>query len=411
MKHDRRYDDYDDDRPRRRSHPSRKGLSPVVSIILVLFGVLFGAAAFWVGGQFLSNIGKEHSLTDPDAKLREAAQKEPLDANEREAVDLFKKVKPSVVNVDIVQVSRLGWDERAFEQQTSAGSGFIWDDDGRIVTNYHVVADLKSHANMTARIVMADRTAYDAAIVGVAPDFDLAVLQFAQHNRPSSDKIKKIELGTSHDLEVGQKAYAIGNPFGLSLTMTKGIISALDRVIESPAKTPIPGIIQIDAAINPGNSGGPLLDKSGHLIGVNTAIASTTPNGGNVGIGFAIPSDTVNQVVTQIIKSGRILRPDLGIKLYDQRKLRQKRYDHGVMIERTTPNGPAARAGLLGLRTNPATGVVEPGDIIIAMNGKTIDSVDDYERVVRTLQPGDQIIVKILRKEAEQEVTLTVGGS
>jgi S1-C subfamily serine protease len=409
MKYDHRYDDYDN-RPHRRLAPT-KGLSPVVSVVLLLLGVFFGATALWVGGHFLTRMRNAPSLTNPDAKQREASPKEPLDYNETEAVEVFKKVKPSVVNVDLVQMKRLPWEEGVSQQQTSAGSGFIWDDDGRIVTNYHVIADMHTRPNMMVRIVMADRSAYDATIVGEARDFDLAVLQFAPHNRPTLDKIKKIELGTSHDLEVGQKAFAIGNPFGLSLTMTKGIISALDRAIESPAKTPIPGIIQVDAAINPGNSGGPLLDKSGRLIGVNTAIASATPNGGNVGIGFAIPADTVNEVVTQIIQSGRVLRPDLGIKLFDERKLRHARYDHGVMIEQTTPNGPAAKAGLLGVRRIPGSTVVEPGDIILAMSGQTINSVDDYERSIRRLRPGDQVIVKIVRKEVEQEVTLTVGGA
>ncbi len=171
---------------------------------------------------------------------------------------------------------RTRWDDRPSELQTGAGSGFIWDDDGRIVTNYHVIADVKRRPNMIIRVVLADRSAYDAVLVGEAPAYDLAVLKFAPHNQPPHDKIKKIDLGTSNDLQVGQKVFAIGNPFGLSLTMTKGIISALDRNLSSPAGTTIPGAIQIDAAINPGNSGGPLLDKSGRLIGVNTAITTPT---------------------------------------------------------------------------------------------------------------------------------------
>jgi S1-C subfamily serine protease len=410
MKYDHSYDDSIHDRSIRHPAPTR-GLSPAVSLFLLLLGVLFGGTAFWASGQFLSRTKKETVLTNPEAKLREASPREPLDADERQAVEVFKKVKPSVVNVDLVQVKRVAWDDSASERQTSAGSGFIWDDDGRIVTNFHVVAEMYTRPDMMVRITMSDRSAYDAVIVGTAPDYDLAVLQFAPHNRPSADKIKKIELGSSHDLEVGQKVYAIGNPFGLSLTMTTGIISALGRTVESPTRTPIPGIIQTDAAINPGNSGGPLLDKSGNLIGVNTAIASAVPNGGNVGIGFAIPADTVNEVVTQIIQSGRVLRPDLGIKLFDQRKLRQARYDHGVMIEQTTLNGPAAKAGLLGIRRNPVSRSLEPGDIIIAVNGQTIDSVEDYERVVRKLRPGDQATVKILRKDADQDVTLIVGGA
>lgn len=400
MNHEHRYSE---------DRPKRARANPLWSILLVLAGVALGAAAFWASDHF-----RFHSpppLTDPAAQLRQPSPKSPLDAEEHEAIDVFKKARPSVVNVDIVRRGRTGWDDRLIEQQTATGSGFIWDDDGRIVTNYHVIAPLGRRSDLIARVVLADRSAYDAVLVGAAPDYDLAVLQFAPHNLPPRQKLQKIDLGTSTDLEVGQKAFAIGNPFGLSLTMTKGIISALDQTIESPAGTPIPGVIQTDAPINPGNSGGPLLDKSGRLIGVNTAITSPSVNGGNVGIGFAIPADTVNQVVTQVIQSGRALRPELGIKLYDQRKLRQARYDTGVMIEQTAPGGPADTAGLRGIRRNPRTGRADPGDLIIALNSQPIDSVEDYEREVRKLKPGDSVKLKIVRDEAEQEVTLTVGGA
>jgi S1-C subfamily serine protease len=381
----------------------------LTAALLVWLGVTLGLVAFWAGGR-LWHARQDAQLLNPDVKPREASPKAPLDSDETEAVEVFKKVKPSVVNVDIVRVARNGWDDAPTEQQTATGSGFIWDDDGRIVTNYHVVAPLGQRSGLLPRVVTADRTAYDAVVVGTAPAYDLAVLQFAPHNRPPKEAIHKIDLGTSADLEVGQKAFAIGNPYGLSLTMTKGIISALDRTMESPAGTPIPGIIQTDAAINPGNSGGPLLDKSGRLIGVNTAISTPTPNGGNVGIGFAIPSDTVNTVVTQIIQSGRALRPDLGIKLYDQRKLRQARFDAGVMIDQTAPNGPADTAGLRGIRRNPRTGRAEPGDLIVAINGEKVDSVEDYERAVHKLKPGETATLKIIRKEVEMVVPVTVGG-
>ena len=410
MNSDNRYED-ENDRPTRRRRPEPQSFNPAVGFLLVALGITVGAAAFWAGGHFLVQANKDGPLHDPDARLREATPAQPLDAEEREGVELFKKVKPSVVNVDLVQVRRMGWGDQSTEQQTSGGSGFIWDDDGRIVTNYHVIADLKNRPNMTVRVVMADRRAFDAEVVGAAPDFDLAVLKFAPPNQPPRDAIKKIELGTSHDLLVGQKVYAIGNPFGLSLTMTSGIISALDRTIESPAHTPIAGGIQHSAPINPGNSGGPLLDKSGRLIGVNTAITTPSSNGGNVGIGFAIPADTVNQVVTQIIQSGRAERPDLGIKLYDQQKLRRARYDHGVMIEQITPNGPADKAGLRGMRVNKRTGLAEPGDLIIAINGETVETVVDYERIVRKLHAGAQAKLTIVRADVEREVVLTVGKS
>jgi S1-C subfamily serine protease len=410
MSYGNRFDDNENDHPRSRRRPETE-TSVLRTLLLLGLGALLAAGVILLVGYFR---GKKEPpvLTHPEAKLRDVSPKEPLDHEEHEGVDLFKKLKPSVVNVDIVQIKRTGWDERPAEQQTGAGSGFIWDDEGRIVTNYHVIEDLYRRQNMTARVVLADRTAYDAVVVGAAPEYDLAVLQFAPDNRPDKDKIKKIDLGSSHDLEVGQKAYAIGNPLGLSLTMTKGIISALGRPLRSPANTTIPGGIQTDAAINPGNSGGPLLDKSGRLIGVNSSIATTTEHGGNIGIGFAIPVDLVNEIVTEIIQNGRVLHPDLGIsKLYDQQKLRRARYDHGVMIETTNPNGPADKAGLVGIRLNPRTRQVDPGDIIIAINGQSVESHEDYMRIVRTLKPGEQAKLKVVRNEAEREVTLTVGGS
>jgi S1-C subfamily serine protease len=392
------------------------------SLLLVALGALIAAAAITAVGYFRAR--QDVALTNPDARPREATPAAPLDFEEREAVDLFKKLKPSVVNVDLVQRRRTGWDDRVTEVAAGTGSGFIWDDDGRIVTNFHVVAEaLRRPDLLTPRVVLADRTAYDAVVVGWAEDYDLAVLQFAPHNPPPRDKLRKIDLGTSADLEVGQKVYAIGNPLGLSLTMTKGIISALGRPLRSPVNTTIPGAIQHSAAINPGNSGGPLLDKVGRLVGVNTAIATTTEGGGNIGIGFAIPADRVNEVVTEIVRHGRVLRPDLGVKLYDQLKLRRARYDRGVMIEAVLPNGPAAKAGLQGLRANPRTGRVEPGDLILAINGEPVDSVEDYERVLRSLKPGAVATLKVMRvewvedgprkvpKEVEKEVPVTVGGA
>ncbi len=379
---------------------------------LLLLGVGLGGLGFWFGDQYWHRFrSSPEGLTDPTVTLRTPTTAQPLDGEEHEAVGLFKKVKPSVVNVDIVLLKRGGWDASTAEPtKTKGGSGFIWDNKGRIVTNYHVIEDLTRSAQLVARVVLADRSVHEAVLIGVAPQYDLAVLQFASHDQPADTKIQPIDLGTSHDLEVGQKAYAIGNPFGLSLTMTKGIISARDRVIESPAGTPIPGAIQIDAAINPGNSGGPLLDKAGRLIGVNTSITSPTPNGGNVGIGFAVPADTVNEVVTQLIQTGRVLQPDLGIKLYDQRKLRQARFDHGVMIQAVNPTGPAAKAGLLGIRPNPRTGRLEAGDLIVAINGETVDTIDDYHQTLWKLKPGDTVPVKFTRGDQEEEVTVTVGG-
>jgi S1-C subfamily serine protease len=232
----------------------------------------------------------------------------------------------------------------------------------------------------------------------------LAVLQITA----PKDKLKPIPIGSSGDLQVGQKAFAIGNPFGLSLSMSKGIISALDRDIESPTERVIPGCIQTDAPINPGNSGGPLLDKDGRLIGVNTSIA--TPSGGNVGIGFAIPVDLVNTLVPELIRSGKLLRPSLGVRLVEERLVRRAGFRKGVMIQSVQPNGPAAKAGLQGVQNDPRTGEARPGDLIVKFNNQPIDAYPQLQDALRMCKVGDTITLGIQRGEASQEVTVTLGG-
>ncbi len=204
--------------------------------LFLLLGGALAAVALGVGVYFAGKFRGERPGNDPNAQLREPTPAAPLDAEESEAVSLFENVKNSVVNVDVVMVKQGRWDEQATEQQTSGGSGFVWDTSGRIVTNYHVVDEVKKRSGTELRVVLADRTAYTAALIGTAPDSDLAVLQITA----PKDKLKPIAVGTSNDLKVGQKAYAIGNPFGLSLTMTKGLISSLNRIIESPSGIKIP---------------------------------------------------------------------------------------------------------------------------------------------------------------------------
>jgi S1-C subfamily serine protease len=395
--------DYDDRprRPRDRDEPAAPARGPVYSGLFLALGVLLGALGLW-GVSALKD--RSRAPNDPAAAPRAAVPGAPLDAEENEAVSLFEGARASVVNVDVVLLRPGRWDDMPTETATSGGSGFVWDDAGRIVTNFHVVADSLKRANTELRVVLADRTSWPAKLVGAAPDFDLAVVQIAA----PKDKLKPIAVGTAADLKVGQKVYAIGNPFGLSLTMTKGLVSSLNRIIESPTGTKIPRVIQTDAAINPGNSGGPLLDKIGRLVGVNTSIA--TPNGGNVGIGFAIPVETVNRVVPELIRDGSYLRPDLGVKLYDERRLRQARYERGVMIERVLPGRAAAKAGLRGVRYTPRGLPAEIGDIIVAVNGEKVDNVEDYERVLRELKPGAEVKVRYQRGGTEAETTVTVDG-
>src|SRR5262245_40501828 len=263
-----------DDRPRR---PQLSRISPwaiLVPLIFVAAAVLF---ALWSMGAF------RRSTPDYDAsaQARPVAPKLDPSAIEVERINLFKDVKDSVVNVDTLVIERDRFELVA--RQFGTGSGFIWNDQGHIVTNFHVIRSaLRRQGQVEVRVVMADRTPWTARIIGASPENDLAVLKI---DAPR-ERLKPIRMGTSHDLEVGQTCYAIGNPFGQSLTLTSGIVSAVDREIQSEVTDrPITGAIQTDAALNPGNSGGPLLDRAGRLIGVNTAIAS--PSGGNVGIGFA----------------------------------------------------------------------------------------------------------------------------
>ena len=368
---------------------------------LPLLGLLLGLL-LGVGLVYGTRSLTAPRLNNPDAAERVPEPRTGGDAEEDEAVRVFKQTRESVVNVDtVVRVRQL--DMRLAEQQTGTGSGFLWDDEGRVVTNFHVVREAASSRG-TLRVVLADRTAYDATLVGAAPEFDLAVLQIAAPR----DKLKKIRVGRSGDLEVGHKVYAIGNPFGLSLSMTKGIVSALDREIDSQTDRTITGVIQTDAPINPGNSGGPLLDKDGRLVGVNTAIQS--PSGGNVGIGFAIPVDTVNPVVTELIQRGRTLQPDLGLKLVDQRRVRRAGFARGVMVQSVEPLGPAEKAGLRGVVADRQTGDVTPGDVVVKVNGAAVVGNAEFTRTLSNAKPGDVWKLTVERDGETRAVEITVRG-
>jgi S1-C subfamily serine protease len=382
----------------------RPGRQPA-SLLVPLF-VLGLALLLFAGGvtAILTLWPKPTPPNDPTAQPREAVPKSNPDADEREAIDLFKAVKDSVVNVDTVVVRRTF--EMKYEAlQAGTGSGFVWDDQGRVVTNFHVIKEALQR-RLALRVVMADRSQWNTEVVGVAPEYDLAVLKI---NAPAS-QLKKIRVGSSHDLEVGQRVYAIGNPFGLSLTLTKGIISALDREIESPSGQPISGVIQTDAPINPGNSGGPLLDKDGRLIGVNTAIATAQTGGGSVGIGFAVPVDTVNAVVPELIRNGKLLKPDMGVTLFDQVRARRIGVIRGVMIAQVDPNGPAAAAGLRGIVIDRRTGEGTPGDVILRINGEDVKGNAEFERLMGRHKPGDKVTIQFVREDQTAEVEVTLRG-
>jgi S1-C subfamily serine protease len=275
------------------------------------------------------------------------------------------------------------------------GSGFIWDSSGHVVTNFHVVK-----GSDRAEVTLSDGSRWKAELVGVEPDKDLAVLKI---DAPA-DKVRGLALGTSRDLQVGQKVFAIGNPFGLDQTLTTGIISGLDREIKSISGRPIEGVIQTDAAINMGNSGGPLLDSSGRLIGVNTAILS--PSGTSAGIGFAVPVDTVNRVVPQLIANGHIERPGLGIQIVPDRVARSQRIE-GIVVSDAPPDSAAGKAGLIGVSPGPSGGWII-GDVIVSLDGKPVHESDDLYRILDTHKVGDKVPLEIVRKGDKRKVDVTL---
>jgi S1-C subfamily serine protease len=290
------------------------------------------------------------------------------------------------------------WTRNVFSVPRGTGSGFIWDEAGHVVTNYHVIEGASE-----AQVKLADGRDYRAGLVGASPAHDIAVLRIGVGFKSPPP----VPLGTSNDLKVGQKVFAIGNPFGLDWTLTTGIVSALDRSLAEQNGRTIEHLIQTDAAINPGNSGGPLLDSAGRLIGINTAIFS--PSGASAGIGFAVPVDAVARVVPQLIRHGKYIRPGLGIAVDEDinRRLAAMLRVEGVVILDVTPGSAAAAAGLKGASVT-RDGTVVPGDIIVAVQGKPVDSVGRLFARLDDFKVGDTVTLTILRQEKRVDVAVTL---
>jgi S1-C subfamily serine protease len=318
--------------------------------------------------------------------------------DEANSTEIFSKASPAVVFVTNTALRRDMFSLNVHEIPRGSGSGFIWDPSGLIVTNYHVIAG--AHR---LTVTLQDRSEYKAEVIGVAPEKDLAVLRI--DNPP--ENLVALPLGDSSELNVGRKVLAIGNPFGLDTTLTTGVVSALGREIRAPGNRTIRGVIQTDAAINPGNSGGPLLNSLGQLVGVNTAIYS--PSGASAGIGFAIPVNTVREVVPQLISYGRVLRPIIGVELASDRWIRRYRIE-GLPVVRVFPGLPAAEAGLRGVFRN-ARGDLLLGDIILAVNDKPVRSNDDFLSVIEAHQPGDQVEIRIKRGERAETLMVELAES
>jgi len=325
------------------------------------------------------------------AEPRTVTPRGDLAADEKSTIELFHKTSPSVVHITTLKVQRDFFNLNLYQIPEGTGSGLIWDEAGHVVTNFHVIRNADA-----ANITLADHSTWEAELVGTAVDKDLAVLRI----QAPPAQLHPIAIGSSHDLQVGQKAMAIGNPFGLDQTLTTGVISALGREIESLTRRPIRDVIQTDAAINPGNSGGPLLDSAGRLIGLNTAIYS--PSGAYAGIGFAIPADTVNSVVSQLIEHGKVIRPGLGIQPAPDRLARELDLN-GVLILEVQPDSAAAEAGLQPTRRDPSNGY-ELGDIVIAINGKETPSLNELFLALEQHKGGDEVTVSVLRDNKKVNV-------
>jgi S1-C subfamily serine protease len=359
---------------------------------------VFKSVSLVLAMAILATLGS--SADARQAQPRAVVPRGALAADEIATIDIFRRNSPSVVFITTLdQVINLAT-MNVREVPRGTGSGFVWDDQGHIVTNYHVVAGAR-----VAKVRLSDQRTFDAKLVGVSPDNDLAVLRIVVPER----KPAALPLGSSRDLLVGQRVVAIGNPFGLDHTLTTGVVSALDRSLDGEDGRTVHHLIQTDAAINPGNSGGPLLDSAGRLIGVNTAIYS--PSGASAGIGFAVPVDTVNRVVPELIAFGQYIRPSLGISIVDRvssfitRQLGIK----GLAVLDVAAGSSAGDAGLKPARMN-RDGSVTPGDVIQAIDGHAVETAAEMDKLLDTRQAGEKVTLSLWRdgRSYQQVLVLTV---
>jgi S1-C subfamily serine protease len=337
-----------------------------------------------------------NSQSTISAPARRVTERGALGADEVSTIKLFESAQASVVYITSLTVERDYISMNVFEIPQGAGSGFIWDTRGYIVTNFHLIQSAQA-----AKVTLSDQSMHHASLIGAEPDKDIAVLKID----PSGLRLSPIPIGTSKDLRVGQRVHAIGNPFGFDHTLTTGIISGLGREIRSVTERPIQGVIQTDAAINPGNSGGPLLDSAGRLIGMNTAIVS--PSGAYSGIGFAVPADTINRIVPQLIRSGRVKKPGLGIRVIES-DLARRNGIVGAIVANVLPGSPAEKNGLEGIH-RIASGAIELGDVITAIDNQPVEDGNDLLRVLDEKSPGDKVKLTLNRRGQIRELTVKLG--
>lgn len=360
------------------------------TLLILLAG---GAAAWWLGAH--SRFARSLAADEP----RLVAPRGDLAEDEKAVVELFRSTCDSVAFIEPIDSVSDMWGNMSEPQAIGTGSGFVWDTAGHVVTNFHVVQGLKGDLARGAVVTLHDGSQYEAQLRGVFRDKDIAVLTI---DAPP-ETLHPVVLGTSHDLQVGQKAYAIGNPYGFDYTLTHGLISALDREMTSVNDRRITGVIQTDAPINPGNSGGPLLDSAGRLIGMNTMIYSET--GSSAGLGFAVPVDEINRIVTEIIKHGRVIQPWLGLEPMPERFSEQNGLK-GVAIGNVIPGSAADKAGLRGLSRRG--GRWRLGDVILAVDGTPVKNKDDLLDVLETMEIGTTVQLRIERKGKELDVPVVL---
>jgi len=359
------------------------------------FTYLSVAAALILGSVWVS---AQVSKVSTEPQPREVAPRGPLTQDELSTIALFERNSPSVVHIESIAVRRNIFSMNLTKIPAGTGTGFVWDDQGHIVTNFHVIQNAQA-----AQVILNDHSTWNAELVGADPDKDLAVLRI----EAPQESLIPIEVGASKDLRVGQSVLAIGNPFGLDQTLTTGVISGLGREIEAVTGRTIHGVIQTDAAINPGNSGGPLLDSSGRLIGVNTAIFS--PSGAYAGVGFAVPVDEVNRIVPQLVEFGRVIKPVLGISIADDNWMRRQGIE-GVLVMNVLRGTGAEKAGLLPTRRNQ-TGEFILGDLIIGVEGRKIKDSEDLFESLERRRIGETVSVSLVRDGKKLDVPVVLSAS
>lgn len=378
--------------------------------IVLLLG-LAAVAGYWASTRLKAPRLPESPISTPaspeaeawlEATLATPAAPTELSPDERNSVKVYQATSPAVVNIT-TRTLEMDFFYGVVPVEGS-GSGFIIDQNGTIVTNSHVVSEAQQ-----IRVTLADRSSYPATVQGMDPFSDLAVLKI----EPGNKRLPTVALGNSGPLEVGQKVLAIGNPFGFQGTLTTGVISALGRTIRTESGALLDEAIQTDAAINRGNSGGPLLDSQGRVIGVNTLIIS--PSGGSIGIGFAVPVNTLKLILGDLVRYGRVRRPWLGITGYELAPeladLLQLPVDRGVLVTEVARGGPAAQAGIRGGDRWVVVGryrFLVDGDIIVSVDGQEVNTVTDLNRVIFKKRPGDSVEVTLYRDGDKRALTVTL---